>query len=145
MVEGRPVLFRRVQELLDTDRAEYDRIYGADSAYWMLQNNVMQLKWEQETSPAIQQLKDWSYKYTVYNGQYDFLFPSGSKESVMNTRISSLWGRTLPQLLLAPTEEEFDRLFAEFVRERDKLGFKELSEIKTEYMIRAKKKLGIDE
>lgn len=143
MVDGKPVVYDEVQELLDTDRAEYDRIYGADSAYWMLQNNVMQLKWEQETSPAIQQLKDWSYKYTVYNGQYDFFFPSGSRESMLNMRISKLWGETLPRLLLSPTEEEFDRLFAAFVRERDELGFEELSAIKTRYMAEAKEKLGM--
>lgn len=145
MADGKPMLFDEVKELLDTDRLEYDRIYGADSAYWMFQNNVMQLQWEQETAPAVRQLKEWSYKYAIYNGQYDFFFPSGTEESVMDTRIKKAWGDVLPQLLLAPTEEEFDRLFAAFVEEREHLGFDELMEIKTRYMAEAKEKLGIAE
>ncbi len=28
----------RSSEVLDTDRVEYDRLYGADNTYWMLQN-----------------------------------------------------------------------------------------------------------
>lgn len=145
MIDGKPVLHDDVKELLDTDRAEYDRQYGADDAYWMLQNNVMQLQWEQEAAPAIQQLKEWSCKYAVYNGQYDIFFSSGSEEGILDKRINKLWGDTLPQLLLASSEEEFDRIFESFVEDREQMGFSKLMEIKTDYMIEAKEKLGITE
>lgn len=145
MVDNKPVLFDEVQELLDTDRAEYDRIYGADSAYWMFQNNVVQLQWELEPSPAIRQLKEWSYQYACYNGQYDCFFPSDSRASILETRIVKLWGETLPGLLLAPTEEEFDRILNAYLEERDALGFEELMKLRTQYMAEAKRKLGIAE
>lgn len=145
MVDGKPVLYDEVKELLDTDRVEYDRIYGADSAYWMFQDNVMQLQWEQEASPAIQQLKEWSYKYASYNGQYDCFFPSDSEASDLDTRITNLWGDTLPRLLLAPTEEEFDRILASYKEERSKMGFERLMELRTQYMTEAKRKLGLAE
>lgn len=145
MVDGKPVLYDEVKELLDTDRVEYDRIYGADSAYWMFQDNVMQLQWEQEASPAIQQLKEWSYKYASYNGQYDCFFPSDSEASDLDTRITNLWGDTLPRLLLAPTEEEFDRVLASYKEERSKMGFERLMELRTQYMLEAKRKLGLAE
>lgn len=145
MVDGKPVLYDEVRELLDTDRAAYDRLYGADSAYWMFQDNVVQLQWEQETSPAIRQLKEWSYKYASYNGQYDCFFPSGSKASTLDAQMARLWGKTLPGLLLAPTEEEFDRILASFVKEREALGFEELMNLRTQFMIEAKRKLGIEE
>lgn len=45
IVDGKEVVKPEVQELLNTNREEYDRIYGADNAYWMMQNLVMQLKW----------------------------------------------------------------------------------------------------
>lgn len=60
MKDGKPVLKDNVKKLLDTDREAYDRIYGADDAYWMLQDNVMQLRWEQEPSLATAQLLDWA-------------------------------------------------------------------------------------
>ena len=44
-VDGKIVLKEEVNDLLNRDRNEYDRIYGADNAYWMFQDNVMQLQW----------------------------------------------------------------------------------------------------
>lgn len=43
IVDGKPVLKEDVSKILNSDRETYDRLYGADDAYWMLQNNVMQL------------------------------------------------------------------------------------------------------
>ena len=143
MVDGRPILKKEVQDLLDSDRIAYDKLYGADDAYWMFQNNVMQLKWQQESIPAVEQLKEWSRKYAVYNGQYDVYLPLGSEEANANDRITKLWSETLPKLLLAPTEETFDHLFTEFCQKRTGLGYEKIQELVTENMNAAKEKLGI--
>ena len=116
---------------------------GADDAYWMLQDNVMQLQWKQEPSPATAQLEEWGRKYVVYNGQYDVVFDSGSKEASEEDKITKLWSQTLPALLMAPSEEEFDTLFEEFIEKRDELGYTDVMEKKTAYMNSAKEKLGI--
>ena len=71
----------------------------------------MQLQWKQEPSPATAQLEEWGRKYVVYNGQYDVVFDSGSKEASEEDKITKLWSQTLPALLMAPSEEEFDTLF----------------------------------
>ena len=144
MVDGRPVIKEDVAELLDTDRDAYDKLYGADDAYWMLQDNVMQMQWKQESSPAVTQLEEWASRYVVYNGQADVVFPVDSKEAAADDKITKLWSETLPRLLLAPSEEEFDAIFEEFVAEREKLGFKELCQKKTEYINDAKEKLGME-
>lgn len=145
MVDGVPVLKEDVKELLDTDRETYDKIYGADDAYWMLQDNVMQQQWMQETLPAIQQLKDWSCKYVVYNGPYDIYLPVESEYADADHKITRLWSETLPKLLLASSEEEFDTIFAAFVEERSRLGFDAVMEEKSVYMNDAKKKMGLNE
>lgn len=144
MVDGKPVLRDDVKELLDTDREAYDRIYGADNAYWMLQDLVMQLQWKQEPSAAVSQLKEWSYQYAVYNGQYDALLPAGTRGAAAQDKINRLWGDTLPRLLLAPSEEEFDRILEAFTEEREQLGFAEVTAEETKYMIQAKEKLGLE-
>ncbi len=143
MVDGKPVLKDEVRELLDTDRETYDKLYGADNAYWMLQDNVMQMQWKQETSPAVAQLEEWSRKYVTYNGQMDAELPLDLPEASADNKITRLWSETLPRLLLAPSEEEFDRIFAEFVAEREQLGFAAVMEKRTEYMNDAKEKLGM--
>lgn len=141
--DGKPVVKEEVNALLNANRAEYDRVYGADDTYWMLQDNVLQLKWKQELPEALRQIMEWSYPYVVYNGQYDSFLPYGSKEAYADSKITALWSRTLPQLLLAESDERFDEIFAQFLEKRQAYGFEEVQAAKTELMKQAKEKLGI--
>lgn len=143
-VGGKPVIKEEVNELLNTDRAEYNRIYGADNAYWMLQNNKLQLKWKQEPGEPLKQIMEWSYPYAVYNGQYDSFLPDGSQEAYMDGKIEALWSETLPRLLLAESEERFDEIFDEFLHKREEYGFEQVQAAKTELMKQAKEKMGIE-
>ncbi len=144
VIDDKPVLKQEVKDLLDTDRREYDKLYGADDAYWMLQDNVMQLQWIQETLPEIEQLREWSRQYVVYNGAYEILFPADSDSADKDNKITMLWSETLPQLLLAPNEEEFDRIWKRFLGKRETMGYQKLLEESTIYMNEAKKKLEIE-
>ncbi len=143
MVDGKPVVRPEVEQLLNTNREEYDRIYGADDAYWMLQDNVMQLQWQQEPTEPLAQLQQWTYPYVIYNGQYDSLLSTNSRYINADAKITELWSKTLPSLLLAESEEQFDAILAEFVEERKRLGFIDLQKENTKLMEIAKEKLGI--
>lgn len=128
MIDGKPVVKSEVKQVLDTDRSPYDSIYGADNAYWMLQDISMQQKWIQKSSPAEEQLKEWSRKYVVYNGQYEVNFPLDSKEATIDRKTTKLWSEVLPKLLLASNEEEFDRLFEDYLSRRTEMGYDSLME-----------------
>ena len=143
-VDGKPVVKAEVQELLNSNRAEYDRIYGADDTYWMMQNDVIQLQWKQEEPEAVAQLKNWSLPYAVYNGQYDSFLLLDSQEAYIDAKITSLWSETLPKLLMAESEEKFDEIFAQFLEKRDASGYEALQLEKNKLMKQAKEKLGID-
>lgn len=143
MVDGKPVVRKEIKDLLDTDRATYDALYGADDAYWMLQNLMVQKQWEQSLSPAVEQVKKWSSKYVVYNGQYDIYFPMNSKEAMVDEKVTKLWSQLLPKLLLCGSEEEFDQLIADFIEKRNALGYEDLMKEATRNMNLAKEKLGI--
>ena len=142
-VDGKPVIREEVNTLLSTDRTEYDRIYGADDAYWMLQNNVLQLQWQQEIAEPLRQIIEWSYPYAFYNGQYDSFLPDGSQEAYEDSKIEALWSQTLPELLLAESEERFDEIYAQFIETREEYGFAHVQAAKSELMKEAKEKLGI--
>lgn len=142
-VDGKPVVREAVKVLLNTDREAYDRIYGADDAYWMLQNNIMQCKWQQEEAEAVTQLREWSKPYAVYNGQYDSFLPLESGEAYMDAKITDLWSETLPRLLMAETEESFDQIFQDYLEKRESYGYEDLRQAKNELMEQAKEKLGI--
>lgn len=144
MVDGKPVIKEEVSELLNSDREEYDRIYGADDMYWMLQDIVLQLKWRQKEPEPLAQLKEWTYPYVIYSGQYDSFLPAGSEADYTYTKIEKLWSETLPQLLMAESEERFDELFAEFLEKREEYGFSKVQAVKNELMKQAKEKLGMN-
>lgn len=143
-VDGKYVIKPEVQELLNTNREEYDRIYGADDAYWMLQNNVMQSEWLEETDPLIRALKEWTIPYTTYTGQYDVVFETDSAYAEMDKKIKEEWGNTLPLLLLAESDDEFDRILGKYRKKKYELGYAELRGEYTRIMQESKEKLGLD-
>lgn len=142
-IEGVPVLREDVLNLLNTDRKEYDRLYGGDDTYWMFQNNVMQLPWRPPLSEPLGQMEEWTYPYTHYLEQYTVDLETDSKVGYADMKIQELWGSILPRLLLSSSDEEFDSILEEFVQERQELGFAAVMEEKTTRMIETKKKLGI--
>ncbi|MGN0156003.1 MAG: extracellular solute-binding protein [Lachnospiraceae bacterium] len=143
MVDGIPVMKPEVSELLMSDRKQFDQIYGADNAYWMFQNQIMQMKWKPKTEGPITQMEEWTYPYTHYMAQYEMNFDSNTVIGNIHSKIKKLWSETLPELLLAPSEEEFDRILENYIRKREELGFEEYREKCTEQMQETKKKLGM--
>lgn len=143
-VDNQVVVKPEVEQLLITNRKEYDRLYGADSAYWMLTDNVMAMQWQEELQGPTAQLEEWTYPYTHYLGQYETVFEANSEAGIADINIKKLWSETLPKLLLAPTEEEFDLIFDEFVKSRDRMGYHSMMEESTRQMTQAKEKLGLE-
>jgi len=144
LIDGKIVLKPEVEELLLTNRKEYDRIYGADSAYWMFQDNVMQMQWRDEPQKPTAQLEEWTYPYTHYLGQYEIVFETNSEAGIIDINIKKLWSEVLPKLLLAPTEEEFDHILSDFIAQRSDLGYSRWLEECTYQMQTAKDKLGLE-
>lgn len=143
MIDGKPVVKEEVTRLLNSDREAYDKMYGADNAYWMFQDNARQLEWRQESVPPNGQMEEWTYPYSHYLAQYEISFDANSEAGNADINIKKLWSKTLPALLLAPTEEEFDRILEEFIEEREKLGFALVMEESSRQANENKEKLGI--
>ncbi|MDD3278214.1 MAG: extracellular solute-binding protein [Lachnospiraceae bacterium] len=143
MVDGKAVTRPEVIELLDSNRTEYDKIYGGDNAYWMLQDNVLQLQWADSARELPGNLREWTRPYTIYAGQYDASFAVNSDEAEMQSQIEEAWGITLPALLLASSDEEFDQVLSQYQTRRQELGYEKLREAETKQMNMAKEKLGI--
>lgn len=144
LIDGEYVIKKEVQELLNTNREEYDRIYGADDAYWMLQNNAMQDQWVEGTNPLIKGLKEWTIPYTKYTGQYDVVLEADSVFAEMEKKIKEGWGITLPLLLLSESEEEFDQILENYKDIKYEMGYEKLLVEYTRIMKKNKEKLGLD-
>lgn len=142
-VDGVPKIHDDIRQVRDNDRTTYDRVYGADDTYWMLQTNTVQMKWDQDMEEPMKSLREWSYPYATYTAQYEGALPSGSKEQSESNRIDELWSETLPKLLTAPDDASFDRIMTDFTTKRNELGFKDVMQAKTKVMNESKKKLGL--
>ena len=130
--------------MLDTDRTAYDRLYGADNAYWMLQNTAMQLPWKKKPAFYLRQLEEWTYPYTHYLGQYELTYKADTEAGNNYNKIKKLWGKVLPQLLLAPSEETFNQILEDYIASRNRMGYQTVVEEAQRQMTNAKKKLGFD-
>lgn len=142
-VDGVPTMKQEVRDLLNTDRNEYDKQYGSDSAYWMFQDNAMALKWAVPTAEPLGQMERWTYPYVMSTSQYDLTLPAGSDEADIQTKVDNEWGIVLPKLLLASSDEEFDSIWNKFMQQRQDWGMQKVLDMKTDMMVEAKEKLGI--
>lgn len=143
VVDNEYVIKPEVKELLLRNRDQFNKIYGSADAYWMLQNNVMQDNWV-IFDDSIADLKAWTQPYTKYTAQYDMVFEADTEFANIKSEIESEWSKTLPKLLLAETEEQFDVYLNEFIQKRDELGFDKLMQESTVQMNKLKEKLGLE-
>ncbi len=143
MVDGVPVIKKEVKELQNSDRVNYDRLYGANYTYWMFQDTSMYSRWIKQLEPPMKQLEEWTYPYTHYLGQYDISFDINTRAGNADINIKKAWSIALKKLLLAPTEKEFDQIYSDFVNTRKKMGFDFVMEESTRLMNEAKEKVGM--
>lgn len=141
---GEPVLTEETQKLMIEDYPAYTAQIGGNNSYWMLQDKVMQDKWNFFNDPAVSQMEKWARQYSCYAGQYDMTFTPGSEAAIAKAKIDSIHGEMLPKLLLAESEAEFETLWKEYVRLRQENGLQIVLDETTEKMNLAKEKLGIE-
>jgi putative aldouronate transport system substrate-binding protein len=140
-----PRLLPEVAEVLSRDRGEFDRKYGASVKYWMLMDNPMFAEWEEPPKTPFKELVDWTLPYTVSYAAYDNIDPLPFEdEGIIGSKLSALFGKTLPKLLQAKTEAEFNQIWNEFQAERRDLGLNELLAYQQQKVNQNKAKLGLD-
>ncbi|OQX29642.1 MAG: ABC transporter substrate-binding protein [Spirochaeta sp. LUC14_002_19_P3] len=143
VINGKESFLPKVQKLLKDDRAAFDKKYGASMKYWMLMDSPQVVKWEGQPESPYKELSEWTKPYTVSYAAYDNIDPlSFEPEGIIGSKLSSLWGKTLPKLLKAPSEKEFNAIWDELQAERKKLGLDKLMAYKQEKVNANKKKLG---
>lgn len=130
-IDGKDQFKPEVLELLNKDRSAFDKQYGASLTFWMMQDTNMILQWQPPSVEPFKQMEDWTKGKTKSFSQYDNINPTGnSEEGIASSKIAQTWGKTLPKLLLSKSDEEFDKLWNEFLEKRDKAGFAKVEAFK---------------
>lgn len=123
-VNGKPEFKPEVLSLLNKDRAAFDQKYGASYKFWMLMDTNMSLAWAPPAVEPFKQMEDWTKGKTMSFAAFDGISPTGtSPEGVAASKIAQEWGKTLPKLLLAKSDKEFDGIFKDFQKKRESYGY----------------------
>ncbi|MGE6226125.1 extracellular solute-binding protein [Paenibacillus chitinolyticus] len=122
-IDGKDQFKPEALALLNKDRTAFDKRYGSAYTFWMLMDTTMNLKWAPPAVEPFKQLEDWTKGKTKSFSQFDQVNPTGtSEEGIIAGKISALWGKALPKLLLAKSDGEFDQIFAKFLKDRENAG-----------------------
>lgn len=124
-IDGRDQLLPDMIDLLQKDYTKFTNDIGAVDTYWLMRNPVIVNKWRPEYPDYIKQMIEWTRdKVDTTQGLYDSIDPPADiDEGIILQKIKRLWGRVLPELIMAESDEVFDTIWAEFIAERDALGF----------------------
>ncbi|MDI6618638.1 MAG: extracellular solute-binding protein [Clostridiales bacterium] len=74
--------------------------------------------------PSTKLIRDWNKPYSFYNGAFEFVpFEANTPEAKNQVSLYSLWDKTLPSLLHAKSDADFDKIMSDYVAKRKTLGY----------------------
>lgn len=143
---GDPYFLPEYQEMYMNDYDAFNEITGQDPL-WMLRSAVLEKNWAGMTTPEyLAQMYSWGVPYAVNGSQYTQIDPvAGSDEAEIKQDIDLLWGSTLPKLITAASDEEFDALLQDYFTQRDAMGWEKLLAYQQAKYEENCKKLGISQ
>ncbi|WP_042170403.1 extracellular solute-binding protein [Paenibacillus gorillae] len=130
-IDGKDQFLPEALDLMNKDRGAFDKKFGASHTFWMMMDTNLTPIWSPPAVEPFKQLEDWTFGKTVSLSEFDQINPTGtSPEGIKNTKIDQEFGKVLPKLLLSKSEADFDKVWNEFLKKRDSLGFKEVQAYK---------------
>ncbi len=127
-----------VEKMRAENRAEFDKLYGADWLLWMFMDTAYQFrKWPIPAPEAYNMHRVWTVGKVKPRFEFENINPPGASDlgSSMN-KINIRFGETLPKLILAASDAEFDSIWTDYLRYRDENNFADVQKFQTEkYLI----------
>jgi putative aldouronate transport system substrate-binding protein len=142
IIDGVPTLLPEIRDMDKFDKNRQEIEIGVQYTYWMLMDNPWTQQFPQEYSPAVEQPQLWTRPYVYSYAVYDRLeMEPGSDEALISDTLARRWGQALPNLLLAKTEAEFDKIWTEYQKFKLDQGYEKLQAKQTELMNANKAKM----
>lgn len=143
-IDGKDQFKPEAFELMNTDRSAFDKQYGSSFTFWMMQDTNITYQWTPQSVEPYKQLEDWTRGKTVSISEYNEIDPlANSDEGIILSKIKDLRGKTLPKLLMAPSEAEFDKIWADYIKKQEDLGLEKVQAYQQVKFEENKEKLGM--
>ncbi|MEC0166879.1 extracellular solute-binding protein [Paenibacillus graminis] len=143
-IDGKDQFLPEAFALMNKDRAAFDKKYGSSFTFWMLQNTNITDQWAPKSVEPFKQLEDWTRGKTKNTSEFQQIDPTGnSPEGIIATKLKNLRGKTLPKLLMASSDAEFDKLWSDYLAKKEKEGQATFDAYRQTKYEENKKKLGM--
>lgn len=143
VINGKESYLPAYVKLKNDNIGEFNKVVGQDPL-WMFGNSLYQQNWAPETAPALKQMEDWTVGKAISYSVYDNLAPtSDSPLGIAAQKINDKWARVQPKLILAKSDAEFDKLFSQFIKDRNALSWTKIMDYQNKKLAENKAKLGI--
>ncbi|MGP0583469.1 extracellular solute-binding protein [Paenibacillus timonensis] len=143
-IDGKDQFKPEAFDLMNKDRSAFDKQYGSSFTFWMMQNTNITQQWQPESVEPYKQLEDWTRGKTISVSEFDLIDPlANSDEGIILSKIKDLRSKTLPKLLMAPSDAEFDKIWADYIKKQEDLGLAKVQAFQQTKYEENKKKLGM--
>lgn len=89
-------------------------------------------------------MEDWTRGKTKSVSEFDLIDPlANSEEGIILSKIKDLRSKTLPKLLMASSETDFDKIWGEYIKKQEDLGLAKVQAFQQTKYEENKKKLGM--
>ncbi len=114
MVDNKPVIKPEINKMKNSDMATFKKKYNTYGEIWMFNSSMMNL-WEPDPGQPFNQYREWAKGKSSHYGVYDNNRPvADSDEGEILAKAENKWGEILPKLLMAKSDEEFDKLWKDY-------------------------------
>lgn len=142
-IDGKDQFLPEAFELMNKDRSAFDKEYGSSFTFWMLMNTNITDQWTPKAVEPYKQLEDWTRGKVKSFSEFDLLDPlANSEEGIILSKIKDLRSKTLPKLLMASSEAEFDTVWNEYIQKQEDLGLAKVLAFQQTKLDENKQKLG---
>lgn len=144
-IDGKDQFLPEAFDLMNKDRAQFDKQYGSSFTFWMMQNTNITDQWAPKSVEPFKQLEDWTRGKAINTSEFQLIDPTGnSPEGIIATKLKQLRGKTMPKLLMASSDAEFDEIWNDYLAKKEKEGQATFDEYRQMKYEENKKKLGME-
>lgn len=142
MVDGKPVIKDEVNKLKNSDMATFKQKYNTFGEIWMWNSSMMNL-WEPDPGQPFTQYREWAKGKSAHYGVYDNNRPvADSDEGEILAKAENKWGEILPKLLMAKSDEEFDKIWKDYEDYKVSIDYQKALDYQRQKIAENKAKVG---
>ena len=144
-IDGNANYLPEYAEMRENERPKFDKEVGADWLLWMAMDTAYQgKKWPIPAPASYRGMRNWTKGKSVPRFTLENIDPLGTSDlGIAYNKIKGEFSETLPKLILAESEAEFDALMQEYIEYRDENSFNEIQEFRSAKYLENKNKLGL--